>query len=233
MLVGHVATGLLLKRLHPRLPLGAAVAAALLADLLAFALIIAGVEQVHFGTARGAGHYFTGVNIAYSHSLAGGVALGLLLGLIVRALGRDTRAAWLLGAGVLSHWPLDVLSHRPDMPLAPGLPWAFGLGLWTSVPATLLVEGGLWALALALYVRGSRARSRGSLFAFWSGAALATLIWFGNIAGPPPANPATAPMASLVVFMLVVGWAYWIDRRGAFRTALRDTGSETVRAEVG
>src|SRR5437588_5182684 len=79
------------------------------------------------------------------------------------AAGGVTRAGWLLSAAVLSHWLLDgrypgMVSHRPDMPLAPGIGLTFGLfglGLWNSIPATLIIEGGFWFLAVTLYVRAA------------------------------------------------------------------------------
>ena len=213
MLVGHVAVGFIVKRAHPRMSLGLAVFAALLADFLVFALILAGVEHVHFGTGRGAGQYFIGEQIAFSHSFLANVVCGAALALIAARRSRDRRAAWLLGAAVVSHWVLDFVSHRPDMPLAPWLPWKLGLGLWTSIPATLVVEGGLWFMALAVFTRSARPLSRARTAIVAIGAALLTLVWIGNIAGPPPSNPATAPVASLVFFSLVVLWTYWLDRR--------------------
>jgi hypothetical protein len=43
---------------------------------------------------------------------------------------RNPRGAWVIFGPVLSHWLLDWISHRPDMPLVPGLHRYFGLGLW-------------------------------------------------------------------------------------------------------
>ena len=113
---------------------------------------------------------------------------------------------------VLSHWLLDFVSHKPEMPLAPGVPGYFGLGLWTSIPATVIVEGGFWLLAIILYARATHPKKRAGVYAFWSVIALLTLAWYNNIAGPPPPNPHTAPVISLVFFSLVVAWAYWVNR---------------------
>jgi hypothetical protein len=107
---------------------------------------------------------------------------------------------------------LDVLSHRPDMPLAPGLSARFGLGLWTSIPATLLVEGGLWVAAIVVYSRATRPTGRAGILVFWAVIPLLTLIWYNNIAGPPPPDASSALFASLVLFGLVVLWAFWVNR---------------------
>jgi len=104
-----------------------------------------------------------------------------------------------------------VVSHVPDMPLAPGVPIRLGLGLWGSVPATLVVEGGLWLIALVLYTRAAPARSWLGKITFWTGVGLLTLLWFNNIAGPPP-PPDSAALGSAIVFSLAVAWACWMNR---------------------
>jgi hypothetical protein len=221
VLVGHLAVGLAAKRIAPRLSLGTLVLAPLAADFLWTLFMLAGIEHVQFIPGRmGAANYLVASDIAYSHSLATNVMWGAVFAAAYASSRRRTDAAWLLFAAVLSHWPLDVISHTPDMPIAPGMPQRFGLGLWASVPATMIVEGGAWAAAIILYARTTRSRGRLGTYAFWIGVALLTLIWRNNVAGPPPPNPRTAPIASLVLFSLIVAWAYWIDRR---RESMSDT----------
>jgi hypothetical protein len=152
------------------------------------------------------------VDIGWSHSLLMAGLWGALLAGLYFIGRRSRRGATLLFTAVLSHWLLDVVSHRPDMPLAPGGPVRLGLGLWSSVPLTLVVEGGLWLLALVLYARATCPRSRVASYAFWGVVVLVTLAWYNNIAGPPPPNPEGAPFASLFFFSLLVAWAYWMNR---------------------
>jgi hypothetical protein len=98
------------------------------------------------------------------------------------------------------------------MPLAPGLPIRLGLGLWTSIPATIIVEGGFWVLALFFYLGATRPKSRAVALPFWIVIGLLTLAWYNNIAGPAPPNPHAVPIQSLVFFSLLVAWAYWMNR---------------------
>jgi hypothetical protein len=212
MLVGHVAAGMLAKRAEPRVSLGTYVFAALLADVLVFAFLLIGIEQVNFGSERGAANYFHPINIAYSHSLLMDVVWGIGFAGLYFLFRRNRRGAWLLLAAVVSHWFLDFVAHRPDMHLAPGLNHAYGLGVWSSIPATLLVEGGLWLAAIFLFLQSTRARNWVGHVAFWVVALLLTLIWYSNIAGPPPPNPRSASISSLIFFVLVVSWAYWMNR---------------------
>ena len=76
----------------------------------------------------------------------------------------------LLGGLVLSHWALDVVTHRPDLPLWPGGPMV-GLGLWNSIPGTIFVEASLLGGGLWLYVGTSSARDRTGTWA------LIALVW--------------------------------------------------------
>jgi hypothetical protein len=85
------------------------------------------------------------------------------------------------------------------------------LGLWTSIPATVIVEGGFWLLAVILYARATHPRKRAGVYAYWSVVAVLTLAWYNNLTGPPPPDPHAAPFISFTFFSLAVAWAYWMD----------------------
>jgi hypothetical protein len=231
VLVGHVAVGFVSKRIEPRLSLGTCLLAPLLADLLLFALVIAGIERIEFGEGSGAAQFLRAVNIGYSHSLAMGVVWAGLFAGAYYALRDNTRAATILAAGVLSHWVLDVISHQPDMPLAPGASAMLGLRLWSSIPATLAIEGGFWILSLIVYARMPGRRGWLSWTLLAVGAILLTLAWIANISGPPPPNPRSAPMSSLIFFMLVVGWGYWLNRLGSDPATTRLRGQTPIQVD--
>ena len=215
MLVGHVAVGFVSKRIEPRLSLGTCLLAPMLGDLLLFLFVIAGIEHIQFGPGSGAAQFLHAVNIGYSHSLVMDLVWASLLAGAYYRLRHNGRAASILAAAVLSHWVLDVISHQPDMPLAPGVDTVFGFRLWSSIPATLVIEGGFWIAALIVYARMPVRRRSVSWIVLAGGAILLTLAWIGNIAGPPPPNPRIAPMSSLIFFALVVAWGYWLNRLGS------------------
>jgi hypothetical protein len=212
MLVGHYAVALIAKRAEPGINLGTLVFAAMFADFAWCVFMILGLEHVQFKSGMGAGKYFFATNIAMSHSLLMDVVWATLLALAYLLRRHYPRGALVIFFVVLSHWLLDFVSHRPDLPVAPEMRRYVGLGLWNSIPATLLVEGGFWCFAIILYVRANPTKSFMAAFVFWSGISLLTLVWFSNIAGPPPQNPKTAPFASLIVFSLTLAWAYWVNR---------------------
>jgi membrane-bound metal-dependent hydrolase YbcI (DUF457 family) len=212
MLAGHFAVGLVAKRVAPAASAGTLVLASMMPDLLWCIFMIAGIEHVQFKPGIGAANYFGASDIAWSHSL---LMDGLWAGLLAAAYflkRRNQRGAWVIFGAVLSHWLLDLISHRPDMPLSPGLNRYFGLGLWDSIPAAVTVEGGFWLLAVILYARATHARKRTGVYAYWIVAAILTLLWYNNLAGPPPGDPHTAPVASFLFFSLAVAWANWMNR---------------------
>lgn len=212
MLVGHFAVGLTAKRIAPAVSLGTLVLAAMLADLLWCIFLIAGIEHVQFKPAMGAANYFLASNISLSHSLLMDALWAALLAAAYFLWRRSPRGAWILFAAVLSHWLLDCVAHRPDMPLAPGTHTYFGLGLWASIPATVLIEGGFWLFAVILYARAAPPKGCTGIFAYWSVVVLLTLAWYGNVSGPPPRDPHAAPYVSVTFFSLAVAWAYWVNR---------------------
>ena len=212
MLVGHYAVALIAKRAEPRINLGTLVLAAMFADIAWCVFMILGLEEVQFKSGVGAGKYFYATNIALSHSLLMDAVWATLLATAYLLRRRYRHGALMIFLVVLSHWLLDFVSWRPDLPIAPKLHRHVGLGLWSSIPATLLVEGGFWLFAVIIYVRCTRSKGLTATFVFWVGIGLLTLMWLNNIAGPPPQNPKTAPFASLIVFSLTVAWAYWVNR---------------------
>ena len=218
MLAGHFAAAFSAKRVAPSLSLGTLVFAALFADLLVFVLAAAGIEHFHF-LAGVSTNCFIGDHLIYSHSLLMDVLWGALLAAGYFLWRRQVRAACILFLVVVSHWVLDVISHRPDMPLGPGIPGVLGLGLWNSIPATLIVEGGLWLAAIILYARATHATGPVGIYAFWAGVAVITLAWISNITVGPSTGGSgiTATLPSLVFFGLMIAWAYWAGGARAIR----------------
>src|SRR5207245_9623640 len=92
-----------------------------------------------------------------SHSLVTVIGWGALFGGVHWWRKRRLRAAALLAALVVSHWVLDFVTHRPDLPLAPWSQTKVGLGLWNSMPATLTIEIAMYAAGVWLYLGGTRA----------------------------------------------------------------------------
>ena len=148
MLVGHLGVALVAKRVEPRLSLGTLVLAAMLADFLWCVFLITGIEHVQFLPELGAANYLTDFDIAISHSLLMDAVWAGLFAAAHFLKRHYARGARVLFAVVISHWLLDVVSLTE--PFAPGWSMHFGFGLWHSIRATVIVEGGLWLLVVCV-----------------------------------------------------------------------------------
>ena len=122
-------------------------------------------------------------------------------------------------AVVLSHWILDVVSHRPDMPLAPGIDLRFGLGLYNSRMATFLVEGTLWFTALVVYVRATRPRGRSGVYGFWLTIAILTALWLVSLRGDPPPSLFVLAVFNVILVAVILAWSAWMDRARTLKSA--------------
>jgi len=209
--LGHFALAFAAKRAAPAASLGTLVLAAQFLDVLWPVFVLAGIERFEIAPGITAVTPLDFVSYPYSHSLLTSAVWAGLFGGIYLALRRNTGAALVLAALVLSHWLLDAASHRPDMPLAPGGGTRVGLGLWDSLPATLAVEGLLFAACLWSYLRVTRAKDRVGSVNLWTLVAVLLLAYFGAVFGPPPPSVDAVAYTGLLAW-LFVAWGYWIDR---------------------
>ena len=130
----------------------------------------------------------------FSHSLTMALRWALAVGLIYFLVRRYLRATWVLAALVVSHWVLDFVSHRPDLPLWPGGP-KVGLGLWNSWTGSISVEAMIFGLGIWFYLRTTRASDSVGRWAIWSLIALLTLGWLAALFAPPPTTLISWPSA--------------------------------------
>lgn len=210
MFVGHLAVALAAKRTSPRTPLSWLVGASFGLDLLWPVLLLAGAEIVRVDPGNTAFTPLDFESYPWSHSLLMVAAWAILAGALAwRRLGASGGGV-LVGVVLVSHWLLDVVSHRPDLPFWPGGP-EVGLGLWNSIPATLLLEGALFVIGVELYRRGTVARDAAGRWALAGLVALTGVIWISGPWSPPP--PGAQAIASVGLAMwLFPPWAGWIDR---------------------
>lgn len=230
MLVGHIGAAMLAKQVEPRLSLGTAILAALVPDAFLHALVVAGIEHVQFRTGTAAAPYFTAADIALSHSLVTIAASALLAaGLYAWRRGRGA-GAWLLGAVLVAHWVLDLVSYEPFLPVAPGRELFVGWTVARWFELAMVVEAVLWVGALILYVGESRAADSAGRYVFWGGVVSWSYVGWANVAGPPR-KPEDAPIEMLILLAMMVGWGYWMNRARAMKAAeaANDDASRAAR----
>src|ERR1019366_8887879 len=210
MFLGHFAVALAAKKTAPKTSLGTFVLAAQFADLLWPVLLLFGIEQVRLVPGLLAASPFDFTSYPISHSLVAQLGWGAILGIAYFILRRDVRSALLVGPLVPTHRLLDFIAHRPDMPIYPG-GTKYGLGMWNSVPLTILVEYTLLAAGIAIYVSVTRAKDRTGNPALWSLLGLLGFIYVGSVFRPPPPSMKILADSALAIW-LTVPWAAWADR---------------------
>jgi hypothetical protein len=210
MFLGHFAVGFAVKRAVPRVNLATLFAAAQFPDLLWPVLVAAGVERVEIAPGNTAFTPLDFISYPWSHSLLLVAVWGGVFGVVHFLRARNAVAGLVLGVLVVSHWILDFVSHRPDMPLVPEGA-KYGLGLWNSVPATIAVESTLFALGVWLYAQATRPTHGRGQYAFISLVAVLVMSYVGNVLSAPP-SVAAIWSTGLMGGMLLLAWAAWADR---------------------
>ena len=211
MFLGHFGIGFGAKAAAPKVSLGTLFLAAQFIDLLWPTLLLFGAERVRIAPGATVVTPLVFERYPISHSLAAVAGWAVLVGGIYFVLRRERAGALVLGALVLSHWLLDAVVHRPDLPLFPGSATLIGLDAWSSLALTLAIELPLFALGVWLY---ARATVPADAIGRWSLAGLVVfllLMYAGNLFGPPPPSTAAIAWAGHLQWLFVL-WGFWIDR---------------------
>jgi hypothetical protein len=209
LFLGHFGVAFAAKKASPKTSLGTLVFAAQFADLLWPLLLLAGIEKVTIVPGLMPASPFDFASYPISHSLVAQLGWGALLSLIYFAIKRDGKSALLVGALIPTHWILDFIAHRPDMPVYPGGA-KFGLGMWQSIPLTISVEYILFAAGITLYLGATRSKDATGKWAFWSLVSLLGVLYPASMFGPPPPSVQALALSALAIW-LTVPWAAWAD----------------------
>ncbi len=204
MFVGHYSVSFAAKRRDSSIPLWVLFIAVQLLDVVWAPLVLLGVEKVRIAPGFTASNPLDLYYMPYTHSLLAALLWSLAAAgayrLAVPHSGRSTPL--LIGAAVFSHWILDFIVHRPDLPIYDDAA-KVGLGLWNlpvvafSLEAALLF-GGMW-----LYLAVNRARRSAFLVFGLIMLAIQAYVFFG----PPPSSDKAAAASALgayVIFATVI-----------------------------
>lgn len=211
MFIGHFAVAFAAKRLSPTTSLGTLFAAAQLVDLLWPLFLLLGVEHVRVVPGITTVTPLDFYDYPITHSLVGSVLWSVLFTGLVFWRGRNVRSAIIVGCVTMSHWILDLIMHRPDLPLLGSSSTKVGLGLWDSFPLTLLLELGLFAAGVFVYMRATAADDRIGKWGLIALLVFLVSIYLSNIFGPPPPSEDMIAIAGNAMWLIVL-WGWWIDR---------------------
>jgi hypothetical protein len=217
MFVGHYGVSFGAKRADRTIPLWVLFLAVQLLDVIWAPLILLGVEKVRIVPGITASNPLDLYYMPYTHGLLAAIAWSVVGGIAYSVLFRPTavRSSVIVGLAVFSHWVLDFIVHRPDLPLYDNS-MKVGLGLWNYPALALALEmlllfGGIW-----LCFRGRLSQSVGTFVFGALMVALQAYLFFG----PPPVSDKSAAWSAIAcyaAFALVIWWT--VDRRGALAHA--------------
>ncbi len=211
MFIGHFGVGFAAKKADRKPSLGTYFMAAQFIDLLWPLFLLFGLERVQIDPGNTA---FTPLNFIYypfTHSFIGVLFWAVLFGIVYFFIRKNIKTALLMGGLVLSHWLLDLIVHRPDLPLAPWSSLKVGFGLWNTIILTIIVEGLIFAGGVLLYLKATTAENKSGKYGLWGLVIFLVIIYVMNIFGPPPASAEPIAYVGMSLWLLVA-WAYWVDR---------------------
>lgn len=213
--VGHLAVGLMLKRIDPAINLGMLFFLVFLSDFLLGVFYHLGLESAVVPEGFSDRHYLV-FNFPFSHGLIASIFWSGLVFLIVLAMWR-LRAAIIAAIAVFSHFILDGMVHVPGVPLAGADSAKIGLRLWSNMTLALTIEMILVVAGLILYFDVANRSFRGRWGVVIFMLVFAVLTIFGMTASEAPE-----------LNQLGIGWlaippvtgliAWWLDRKGAAKS---------------
>ncbi len=211
MFIGHYAIGFAAKKIAPKISLGTLFAAAVWLDLLFPLYVLLDLEHFRITPNITKVSPYEFYDYPLSHSLLMTLVWAAAWGLIYLALRNNSKLSWVLGGVVVSHWVLDLIVHRPDLPLflQGGPQW--GLGAWNSPFLSIAIEATLFIIGFELYLLSTKAKDKIGSTGLWTLVSLLVILFLGSILAHPPANPAVIPWIGMAQW-LFVAWGYWVDQ---------------------
>src|SRR6266550_4994298 len=209
MFVGHYGVSFAAKKLEPELPLWLLFIAVQLLDVLWAPFVLLGIEKVRIVPGFTATNPLDLYYMPYTHGLVAALAWSVVAALAYRFLARGAsrRAATIVGIAVFSHWVLDFLVHRPDLPLYDNTA-KVGLGLWNLPALALGLEALLLFGAMWLHLRHTARRTAMLVFgAIMLG--IQAYVFFG----PPPASDKAAAATALIAYAVFAMVIRALERR--------------------
>ena len=218
MFVGHYAAALVAKAAEPRAPLWTYVLGCQLIDVAWGGFVMAGIEKLRIDPTL-LGSNLDLYSMPYTHSLPAVVAWSLVAALLVRfALKLPWRAAVAVGLVVFSHWVLDFIVHRPDLPLWFGGP-KVGLGFWNLPLSERVVEIGLVAVAAVAWTAAIKSAGLKAWPAAIFVAVLVAVQAVTDLGGALPSDPLMFGGFAIGLYAFVTAVSLLFDRPKASRTA--------------
>ena len=208
--VGHYSVSFAARARTVAIPLWVLFIAVQWLDVVWAPLVLLGVEKVRIVPGITASNPLDLYYMPYTHSLLAAilwsVAAAVAYRLAVPNAGRT--APFVIGVAVSSHWFLDFIVHRPDLPIYDDAA-KVGLGLWNHPAAAFGLESGLLFGGMWLYLMRYRVRVAPIVLFGLIMLAIQAYVFFG----PPPASDNAAAVTALAAYAIFAAVIRFLERR--------------------
>ena len=229
MFAGHYGVSFLVKSAEPKLPLWLLFLAVQFFDVLWVPFVLMGIEHYRIVPSMTASLPLDLYYMPYTHSLVAAVIWSAVVFAGCRCLApsamlRRSRLAFFLALAVLSHWVLDFVVHRPDLPLYDNTR-KVGLGLWNYPLTALALEAALLLGGILLYLRSTTAKTFKEkygvlLFGLAILAVHCLVLW-----GPPPPSLAAGAVRLGALYLILPAVMYWLEEKHSRSLRALDQGA--------
>jgi hypothetical protein len=157
MFIGHHSVAFAVKSEKNKIPLWILFIAVQFLDYVWATLVLLGIEKLRVIKGFTVGSMLDSYFHPYSHSLIAAIAWSCIAGLAYNIFCSrhdylySKYAAFIVGAGVFSHWILDLIAHPRDLAIYDNT-WKVGFGLWNYRDPEFALEIGLLSIGIVLYL---------------------------------------------------------------------------------
>jgi len=212
--VGHYGPSFAAKGIRNFIPLWVLFIAAQLLDVFWSVFVLLGIEKLRIVPGITATNPFDLYYMPYTHSLVGAtiIAIGTATGYYLFRSADGWVPATLVGATVFSHWVLDVLVHRPDMPLYDNS-YKIGFGLWNYPIFAFVLELVVLFSGLYLYLKTTQSTSRIGRYGMVTFGFIVLVVQAIVFFGPPLTSTRATAVTALFWYFLFAGVVSWLERK--------------------
>lgn len=213
MLIGHYGPAFMIKAIDKKVALWMLFIAVQVPDIIWATLILLGIEKSSINTDLTSNPLDLSF-MPYSHGMLSTIVYSLIIVgilMLIPYFRKNKAIAWWLGLAIFSHWILDFISHRPDLPLICNS-YKVGLGLWNYPTWASIIEVGIFlggAIWYAIKVKGFKTWAA---WLFWSFIIIATLLssFRGDAMGPTSVN--SVALSALLFYTVSTLIIYLVEK---------------------
>lgn len=210
MLIGHYGPAFIIKAIDKRVPLWGLFIAVQVPDIIWGILILLGVEKANINPSLTSNPLDLSY-MPYSHGLLSCIVYSLLIVAILLLFKTKKQIAWWMGLAVFSHWLLDFLSHRPDLPVY-GDTMKIGLGLWNYPTLAVIVEVGIFVVGAIWYAIAVGGFKRWAAVLFWLFVVVAVIASSVRGDAMSPSSASLVAVSALCFYVVATIIIYIVEK---------------------